>query len=63
VTRRPTPTRPPRPPPAQALSDQFEDALRRFLSTDPLPEVWVVPPELLAEFARRLPARKEVGQG
>jgi hypothetical protein len=59
VTRRPTPARPPRTPPARDLPDQFEDALRRFLETDPLPEIWEVPPELLAEFARRLPARKE----
>jgi len=62
MTRRPTPPRPPRTPPARALSDQFEDALRRFLETDPLPEVWEVPVSLLAEFARRLPARKETGQ-
>ncbi len=53
--------RPPQPEPRPPLSDQeLEDALRRlFHETDPIPEYVKVPPELLAEFARRLPARKE----
>jgi len=49
-----------RPPPTATrplTGQELEDALRRlFHETDPIPEYAKVPPELLAEFARRLPA-------
>jgi len=52
---RPTTTRP--------LSGQeLEDALRRFFDAERLPEIALVPTELLAEVARRERKREEVAQ-
>lgn len=59
MTRRPSPTRPSRTPPARALSDaEVEDALRRAFDADD-PELWVVPTALLAKIARSVKQRKE----
>jgi hypothetical protein len=62
VTRRPTPTRPPRTPPARLSDAELEDALRRAFATDDDPELWVVPTALLAKIARAAKERKEAQQ-
>jgi hypothetical protein len=58
VTRRPTPTRPPRTPPTWLSDAELEAALRRAFDADD-PELWVVPTALLAKIARSVRSNRK----
>jgi hypothetical protein len=63
MIRRPTPTRPPRTPPARLSDAEVEAALRRAFDPGDDLELWVVPTALLAKIARSVrSSRKEAAK-